>query len=382
MNIRRSVIAFSVIALTLNLSVAVHADQSSSSHGHPTSENFKFSGLRSHGYPVQPSQDQGDTSGTPATYTDQLSPLADQSNGDSKWLHNFFNNFNQKPNGKLSVVGSPAKGPISCHSGPCTTTLTGTVSLIPVWVGGWADSDVATWNSVLGNIVTSLGSASANSVALPGHVFNTNTLYFTSQSLTPPSLQWVPNLSITAPTAANVNDADVATYINTFISANPTIVPAGTTPVYIYIGANTTLLTSGFGTTYCGWHAYGNATTSSLTGVPYIAFQNFTSQYNSACSAQTTSPNGNVALDAMANIMVHEVDEVLTDPNFGAWYDANGAESADKCAWAFGTIYSTGTAKYNVQLGSLKYLIQMDWLENNLVTPAGRGPGTACSITG
>jgi hypothetical protein len=198
--------------------------------------------------------------------------------------------------------------------------------------------------------------------------------------LTPPSLQWVPNTSVTATTDPNgqETDADVANDINTFISANPTIVPTGTNPVYIYIGADSTLLTSGFGTTYCGWHAYG----AGSTAVPYIAFQNFTSQYNSACSAQTTSPNGNVALDAMSSVMVHEVDETLTDPSFGAWYDSQGAESADKCAWAFGTTYSVGTAKYNVQLGSLKYLIQMNWLENNLVTQAGRGPGTACSITG
>jgi hypothetical protein len=116
--------------------------------------------------------------------------------------------------------------------------------------------------------------------------------------------------------------------------------------------------------------------------VPYIAFQNFNSNYNSTCSAQLTSPNGNVALDAMSSVLVHEVDETLTDPYLSAWYDATGAESADKCAWAFGTTYSTGSAKYNVQLGSLKYLIQMDWLENNQVTQAGKVPGTACSITG
>ncbi|HEY4898562.1 MAG TPA: hypothetical protein VIH79_02460 [Candidatus Nanopelagicaceae bacterium] len=381
MKLRRSIIAFSAVAVTINLTVAVHAD-SSSSVGQVTSQNFQSSGFRSHGYPVNPGQDQGQTSGTPATYTDQLSPLADQSNGDYTWLHNFFNNFRQKPpTGKFYVVGSPSpKPPISCHY--ACITATGTISLIPVWVGNWAGADIATWNSVLGNIVTSLGTASANSVALTGHVFNTNTLYYTSQGLTPPSLQWVPNVSVTATTDPNgqETDADVANDINTFISANPTIVPAGTTPVYLYIGANSTLLTSGFGTTYCGWHTYG--TTSTLTNVPYIAFQNFTSQYNSACSAQTTSPNGNIALDAMASVMVHEVDEVLTDPYFMAWYDSNGAESADKCAWTFGTTYLTGSGRYNVQLGSIKYLIQQDWLENNLVTMAGRANGTACSVTG
>ena len=378
----RTIIALSAIAITMNLTVAVHADQLSSSHASATSQNFQASGVRSHGYPVQPSQDQGQTSGTPATYTDQLSPLADLNNGDYKWLQRFFNNYSSGrhvPTGRFSALGSPAKNPISCHY-TCIPS-TGTLALIPVWVGGWASSDITTWNSVLGNIVTSLGTNSANSVALKGHVFNTNTLYFTSQNLTPPSLQWVPNVSVTAPTATSVSDADVATYINTFISANPTIVPAGTTPVYIYIGADSTLLTSGFGTTYCGWHSLGRISTGSR--IPYIAFQNFTSQYNSACSAQTTSPNGNVPLDAMASVMVHEVDEVITDPHLDAWYDAYGAENADKCAWTFG-VYGTlsSGANYNVQLGSLYYLIQQDWLGNNLVTSTGRANGTACSITG
>ena len=383
MKLRRSVIAFSAIALTMNVTVAVHADQSSFP-GHKTGQNFKFNGFRSHGYPVFNLKDpsQGQTP-TPGSGTDQLSPLADQNNGDLNWLKSFFKNFNNKPTGKISVVGSPAKGsPISCH-GSCST-LTGTISLIPVWVGSWADSDVSSWNSQLGNIVTSLGSASANPVSLPGHVFNTNSLYFTSQGLTAPSLQWVPNTSVTATTDPNGNetDADVANDINTFISANPTIVPVGTTPVYIYIGANTTQLTSGFGTSYCGWHAYGNATTSTLINVPYIAIQNFNSNYNTTCSAQLNSPNGNIALDAMSSVLVHEVDETLTDPFFNAWFDTNGQESADKCAWNFGATYSTGAAKYNVQLGSLKYLIQLDWLENNLVTPVGKAAGTACSLAG
>jgi hypothetical protein len=84
----------------------------------------------------------------------------------------------------------------------------------------------------------------------------------------------------------------------------------------------------------------------------------------------------------MSSVMVHEVDETLTDPTFNAWYDSTGAESADKCAWSFGKTLRVGTSQYNVTLGSIKYLIQQDWLENNLVTPSGSGAGTACSITG
>jgi len=113
-----------------------------------------------------------------------------------------------------------------------------------------------------------------------------------------------------------------------------------------------------------------------------IALQDFTSTYYKTCAPQTSSPNGNVGLDAMASVMVHEVDETLTDPFFTGWYDSTGAESADKCVRTYGTLHTVGTARYNVQLGSLNYLIQQNWLENNLVTPTGTSSGTACSVTG
>jgi len=375
MKLPRAFIILTTLAITANLTAVAYADDASpSSDGQ--SRNFHYLGFRSHGDPVNEpvlSNDQGSSS--------DLTPVADQFGGDQGWLNRLSASSNSKtPNGYWLATGSPANNPISCHNS--CQTLTGTIALIPVWVGNWATADVTNWSNVLGNIVTSLGGAAANSVAVPGHVFNTNSLYFTSQSLTPPSLQWVQNTDITDPTTTSVSNYDVVTHINNFITAHPGIVPAGTSPVYIYIGANSTLLTSGFGTTYCGWHTYGASNWAGLANVPFIAFQDFTSAYNKACAPQTTSPNGSASLDAMASVMAHEVDETLTDPFLGAWYDVNGAESADKCVRTYGTLYSIGTARYNVQLGSLKYLIQQNWLENNIVTATGNSSGNACSVTG
>jgi len=99
---------------------------------------------------------------------------------------------------------------------------------------------------------------------------------------------------------------------------------------------------------------------------------------------QTVSPNNNVALDATASVFAHEVDETITDPFLNAWYDSRGAENADKCAWTFGTTLPVGApanvAKYNVTYGSYKYLIQQNWLADNLITPTGLATGTACSV--
>ena len=381
MKLSRSLIVLTALAITANLTAIAFAGDSSNSSGGQT-HNFKYIGFRSHGDPVNNSvQDSQSGGGTSDSSSSGGSPIADSSNNDLKWLANLNSTSKSPgPTGFWLATGSPALKPISCH-GACQT-LTGTVALIPVWVGNWASGDITNWNAVLGNIVNSLGGATANSVALSGHVFNTTTLYYTSQGLTPPSLQWVQNTDITDPTTTNVSDFDVTTHLNSFITAHPDVVPAGTTPVYIYIGANSTLLTSGFGTSYCAFHTYGASTWAGLANVPFIAIQDFTSAYNKACAPQTTSPNGSASLDGMASAMVHEVDETLTDPFLSAWYDAAGAENADKCARTYGVLSTIGTARYNVQLGSLKYLIQQNWLANNLVTSTGNTSGIACSVTG
>jgi hypothetical protein len=65
----------------------------------------------------------------------------------------------------------------------------------------------------------------------------------------------------------------------------------------------------------------------------------------------------------MASIISHELEEAVTDPDLNAWYDNRGYENADKCAWTFGTTTTLSSgAKYNVTLGSTKYLIQRNWV--------------------
>ena len=65
----------------------------------------------------------------------------------------------------------------------------------------------------------------------------------------------------------------------------------------------------------------------------------------------------------LANIIAHEVEEAASDPELNAWYDRRGYENADKCAWTFGTTYTTSTgAKANMKLGSRDYLIQRNWV--------------------
>jgi hypothetical protein len=77
---------------------------------------------------------------------------------------------------------------------------------------------------------------------------------------------------------------------------------------------------------------------------------------------RTSSPNGNVGADGMVSPLAHELEETVTDPYITAWYDADGEENGDKCAWTFGaeSVDADG-ARSNVTLGTRRFEIQQNW---------------------
>ena len=79
-------------------------------------------------------------------------------------------------------------------------------------------------------------------------------------------------------------------------------------------------------------------------------------------------------LAALANVTAHELAEVITDPAtispdgnytyWGGWYDANGAEIADKCAWTFGPSLINSAPNGTVSVGGYYWKIQGEWSNN------------------
>ena len=211
-----------------------------------------------------------------------------------------------------------------------------------------------------------------------------------------PKLSWttknsaVPVVGTVSSGLTQVSDANVTTAINAAITAGyvpsaSAAATAGYQPIYIYIGSSSTRLSSGFGTQYCGWHSYGTMT-SSTTKVPFIAIQDFTSTYLTACTSSliySLSPNSDPYVDATASILVHEIDESLSDPDVKTgWFDGRGAENADKCAWTFGTTATAPNgAKSNYVANGKSYLIQRNWLASNVLKEVVGSTGNACSIT-
>ena len=389
--------ALSLIIGLLSFTGASAEDSNKNSGDNKSNSNnsiqeFKGSGTRSHGHPIS------NSIGAPAAGSkeDHSSFVSnDDANAELNWQQ--WNNVNNKATAK--ALNSLASNPISYHSSGALHVYGPAVQIVPVWVGNWGASQAskdkkANWNALLGNLVNSLGAPGSINQKL--NVFNTNSLYYLNSPLKPalPTLVWsdLTSVSIAATGTKDkyglisVSDANVATYIQSGIKG----LSLSAKPLYVYIGASDTRLSSGFGTAYCGWHAIGSVRTpNSLSNVPYIAIQDYSSTVFSRCSQQTTSPNGNVELDAMASVLVHEIDEALTDPDLATWFDSGGAENADKCAWTFSTPATTAGfaalpratngSKYNYTSNGINYLIQRNWLADNLVKDVSNG--TACALT-
>src|SRR4029077_16158279 len=88
-------------------------------------------------------------------------------------------------------------------------------------------------------------------------------------------------------------------------------------------------------------------------------------------------PNGNDS-DPTINVVSHEHNEAITDPKLNAWYDAQGQEIGDKCAWTFGSVSGPNGGEYNQTINNHHYFLQEEWSNNGsacLQTYGGGGGG-------
>lgn len=245
------------------------------------------------------------------------------------------NNF-AKPGG-----GGTSNG-ISYHGGP---VMNAPINAYVIWYGNWGTDSATT---ILPDFLRGIGGSP---------YFNINTTYADGAGRKVPNA--VALAGQTSDTGSvgtsNLSDAAIQTVVANAISAGR--LPKDANSVYFVLTA-TNVTKTGFLTQYCGWHTHA---TIGGTDVKYSFVGN--PGANTACAAQTTSPNGNPGADAMASIIAHELEEAATDPALNAWYDSRGYENGDKCAWTFGTTYSVANgAKANMKLGTRDYLVQRNWV--------------------
>ena len=113
---------------------------------------------------------------------------------------------------------------------------------------------------------------------------------------------------------------------------------------------------------YCAWHDTGSVTKSGTSTQIQVAFF-FNLDNDSGCDPQDPGTTHTQGLEALANVSGHELSEAETDPHLNAWYDRQGYENADKCAWHFhaNSTFSNGSvwkiqgnwsnAAYNARTG-------------------------------
>lgn len=273
-----------------------------------------------------------------------------------------------KPNGKgwgeLDPTGETEKNAakfsrlpnngISYHGGPL---MLGTPTVYYIWYGNWTPPSPApnpTTQTILSNFASYIGGTGW---------YNINTTYYDGSN------RHVSNAVAFYTTQTNdnyshgtsLNDTAVQNIVGSALASNA--LPIDPNGVYFVLTSQDVTETSGFCTQYCAWHTHGTYTNAGHSYDIKYGFIGNPARCPSACAEQTNTPNGDLAGDSMASLIAHELSESVTDPDLNAWFDQRGQENADKCAWHFGTTSTASNgSQYNVSVGSMRYLIQQNWV--------------------
>ena len=247
------------------------------------------------------------------------------------------------PDNAASRQKPRASNGISYHGGPVIVTGT---NVYVIWYGNWPSGN--TTQPILTSLLSSIGGSP---------YFNINTTYYNGSNVRVQNVvTYKTSTTDSYSQGTSLSDAGVLAVVNRAINGGLPNDPNG---VYFVLTSGDVAETSGFLTQYCGWHDNGTVNGHDVK----FSFVGDASRNLGVCAEQTSSsPNGNPAADAMASVVAHELEEATTDPDLNAWFDTRGYENADKCAWTFGTTYTSNGALANMKLGTRDYLIQRNWV--------------------
>jgi phosphate-induced protein 1 len=246
--------------------------------------------------------------------------------------------------------------------------MLGTPDVYYIWYGNWSNNSATT---ILPDFMSNLGGSP---------YFDINTTYYDSQGRHVSGLvHYAGSTNDSYSQGAALTDAAVESIVSRALSTGA--LPTSTNAVYFVLTSSDVTL-SGFCSGYCGWHTNG-----SIGGldIKYSFVGNAATQCPRSCAPYSPGPNGNVGADGMASVLAHELEESITDPDLNAWQDSGG-ENGDKCAWKFGTTYTTASgASANMKLGARDYLIQQNFDATTgkceLALPGGPPPPPDLKIT-
>jgi hypothetical protein len=263
----------------------------------------------------------------------------------------------RRPNGEQKSTARSTSGSngINYHGGP---VIVGTTNIHYIWYGNWTlDGTSDNPTTILTDFANSLGGSP---------YFNINTTYYNgSGTHVSNAVNLADATTDNYSRGKNLADADILSIV---AAHNPT----DTNGIYFVLTSSDVGESSGFCTQYCAWHSRatinGKDIRFGFVGDPTHCAAVAPYFTPLVCEEQTTGPNGPSSGDGMASLVAHETEEAVTDPDLNAWFDRQGAENADKCAWTFGSESTAANgAKYNMTLSnpvgpSRNYLIQQNWV--------------------
>jgi hypothetical protein len=250
--------------------------------------------------------------------------------------------------GVIGSKGDRTRQKVEYHGG---ALMLAPKNLYFIWYGFWSGS---TTPAILTDLALNLGGSA---------YFDAVTRYPGAVGVAPSNaVSYAGSISDSYSLGAYLTRLDVGFIVSGAVANQ--LLPADPDGIYVVVSSADVDETSGFGTEYCGFHS----TTASGGVTLKFVFVGHPDRAPTKCKPQSIGPNGNAAADAMANVLVNEVFDTIVDPEFTGWFDRFLLEPADKCAWNFGTTYTTTNgARANVALGGRDYLLQQLWV------PATRG---------
>jgi len=262
-------------------------------------------------------------------------------------------------------VGSTGSNayPIQYHGGP---VMAGLSKVVLIWYGNWNrgnGTDTPQGQQIIRNAIYGL----ANDATTSGYSdysgittsVNTSLGSYAQTSTGPVSMISAGSVECSQAASSTYGGTRLSdAYVQKLVKTMATSLCSGGTPIadaiYLVLSSSDISESSGFLTKYCGWHTYATMTVGGTSVPVKYGFIGNPSKSISTCAVQTTSsPNNNPGVDAMVSVIAHELEETVTDPMLNAWYNSQGAENGDMCAWTFGKYLftaSNNSSYYNVTL--------------------------------
>jgi hypothetical protein len=253
------------------------------------------------------------------------------------------------PTGQAVVTGNG----INYNGGP---VLKGNpVPVYIIWYGTW---NATTGSNSAATVALIDAFLAANSLGGSGYE-RINTTYGDATGNVTGNLQFASQVFDTGSQGTRLRNSRISAAISAQLTSHA--LPTDPNGVYLFL-TSSNISESGFCTQFCGFHTH-----QTLNGADIKwAFVGNTDQCPSGCEIQATGPNspatGVGGADGMINVITHETEETITDPDLNAWFDSAGQEDADKCNFKFGpTQTAANGTRFNQTFGGHNWMIQMEW---------------------